>query len=54
MINSLSNNMIKNKAMALAALTAWLFMVPVIGPLFEVMGMMPSAASDPPAAFVVY
>ena len=49
----MNENMTKGKAIALAAFTAWPFLVPVIGLLFEGTGMLPSSAAEPPGAFVV-
>lgn len=45
--------MTRGRAIALGTLTAWPFAVPAIGLLFEATGMLPSSASEPPAAFVV-
>ena len=45
-------NMARGKAITLAAFTVWPFVVPVIGLLAEATGMIPSAATEPPAAFV--
>ena len=46
--------MTKGKILLLGAFTAWPFMVPVIGWLFEAMGLFPETAADPPAAFVMF
>ena len=54
MMVKLNENMTKGKAITLAAFTAWPFIVPAIGLLFEATGLIPSAAAEPPAAFVVF
>jgi hypothetical protein len=45
-------NMARGKGITLAAFTVWPFVTPVIGLLAEATGMIPSAATEPPAAFV--
>ena len=54
MMVKLNENMTKGKAIILAAFTAWPFVVPAIGLLFEATGLISSAAAEPPAAFVVF
>ena len=50
----MDNKMTKGKALLLAALTAWPFLVPVIGLLIETIGLIPSTAAQPPAAFILF
>jgi hypothetical protein len=48
----MDENMARGGAITLAAFTVWPFVVPVIGLLAEASGMIPSTATEPPAAFV--